>query len=365
MYIPVSYFSTRGACITTETSTIGGSGIVTSGSFYSSSQVYNWLKFEMSNLTSSALQSAVFSLTISTGSTQDARIVVVAGGGSGTTTGSFSDGSQTFNVRSAAGGGGGGVVQYSKFPLSPGVYEIGVGAASPIANTTFLTGSKGNNSYFKNIFPYTPFSTPFITAEGGGTGNIRGTVSGLNGAFGYLFGVNGGSGGGASMTFRTSAFPSYQNALSGTLGLSTLGGLTNGTSSAGGGASGVYIIKLEYASGSLVAAPFVNAKDPSGATITSGSGGWTFTRNGANEITITHPLGVWPVNFMTHAQLSTGDFMSRMMHGSATSQSVVVQNTAKTTMNFKALSTTAMGIYGTGTAYAYITFELPSNDIYI
>jgi len=64
-------------------------------------------------------------------------------------------------------------------------------------------------------------------------------------------------------------------------------------------------------------------------------------------------------------QLTTGDFMSRMMHGTATSQSVVVQNTAKTTMNFKSLSTLNMGIYGTGTAYAYITFQLPTNDIYI
>lgn len=235
MYIPVSYFSTRGACITTETSTIGGSGIVTSGSFYSSSQVYNWLKFEMGNLTSSAITAFTASLTISTGSTQDARIVVVAGGGSGTTNGGFTDGSQTFNVRSGAGGGGGGVVQYNKFPLSPGVYEIGVGAAVPAGNTTFLTGSKGNNSYFKNIFPYTPFSTPFITAEGGGTGNIRGTVSGLNGAFGYLFGVNGGSGGGSSITYRTTVFPSYQNALSGTLGLATQGGLTNGLQGYNGG----------------------------------------------------------------------------------------------------------------------------------
>ena len=68
---------------------------------------------------------------------------------------------------------------------------------------------------------------------------------------------------------------------------------------------------------------------------------------------------------MTHAQLSTGDFMSRMMHGSSTSQSVVVQNAAKTTMNFKALSTTFMGIYATGTTFAYITFQVPSNNIYI
>ena len=68
---------------------------------------------------------------------------------------------------------------------------------------------------------------------------------------------------------------------------------------------------------------------------------------------------------MTHAQLGDGTFMSRMMHGAATTQSVVVQNTGKTTMSFKSLTTTAMGIYGTGTAFAYITFQVPSNDIYI
>jgi hypothetical protein len=68
---------------------------------------------------------------------------------------------------------------------------------------------------------------------------------------------------------------------------------------------------------------------------------------------------------MTHAQLSTGNFMSRMMHGTTTGQSVVIQDTAKTTMNFKALSTLNTAIYGTGTAYMYITFQLPSNNIFI
>jgi hypothetical protein len=235
MYIPVSYFSTRGACITTETSTISGSGIITSGSFYSSSQVYNWLKFEMSNLTSSALTSLTASLTISTGSTLQGRVLVVGAGASGTTTGSFTDGFQTYRVYSAAGGGGGGVVEYYNFPLTPGVYEIGVGAASPRSNTTFITASKGNSSYFKNIYTYTPFTTPFITAEGGGTGNIRGTVSGLNGDTFLINGVNGGSGGGASMTYRNRTFPAYQNPVSGTLGQPNFGGITNGPQGFNGG----------------------------------------------------------------------------------------------------------------------------------
>jgi hypothetical protein len=236
MYIPVSYFSTRGACIATTTSTLYGSGSVTSGSFYSSSQVYNWLKFENTELANPALLSAGFTLTISTGSTQDARIVVVAGGGGGTGTGSFVDGSQTYQVGSAAGGGGGGVVQYNKFPLSPGVYEIFVGGAASSGNTTSLNGTRGNNSYFKNTFPYTPFSTPFITAEGGGTGNIRGTVNGLNGSQRVLGGASsGGSGGGSSMTFRNQTFPAYQAPLSGTLGQPNFGGITNGPQGYNGG----------------------------------------------------------------------------------------------------------------------------------
>lgn len=235
MYIPTSYFSSQGSCITTTTSIVNGNGKVTSGSFYSSSQVYNWLKFEMNNITSSALTSLTASLTISTGSTLQGRLLVVGGGGSGTTTGSFVYQSQTYVVNSAAGGGGGGVVEYYNFPLTPGVYEIGVGAASPRANTTFLTGSKGNSSYFKNIYTYTPFTTPYITAEGGGTGNIRGTVSGVNGATYVINGENGGCGGGASTTYRNQAFPAYQAALSGTLGQPNFGGLANGRQGYNGG----------------------------------------------------------------------------------------------------------------------------------
>jgi hypothetical protein len=221
-------------------------------------------------------------------------------------------------------------------------------------HTVFVYDNNGGNFAETITVNGTPI-TFWRKISGGGVGS---GTSGFSGTSGLSYGTSGsdgaaGTSGSSGLSYGTSG----SNGATGPAG-------TSGTSSYGG-LTGVFIIKLEYASGSLVASPFVNAKDPSGNTITSGSGGWIFTRNGANEITITHPLGVWPINFMTHAQLSTGNFMSRMMHGTATTQSVVVQNTAKTTMNFKALSTTAMGIYGTGTAYAYITFQLPSNDIFI
>jgi hypothetical protein len=125
-------------------------------------------------------------------------------------------------------------------------------------------------------------------------------------------------------------------------------------------------MKLEFSGGSLAAgaAAFVSCYDPSGNLITSGSGGWTFTRNGANEITITHPLGVWLVNFMTHAQQSSGDYLSRMSSGSSTAFAVVMQNTSRTTMNWKALTTSNIGIYNTGTSFAFLTWQLPTNNIY-
>ena len=68
---------------------------------------------------------------------------------------------------------------------------------------------------------------------------------------------------------------------------------------------------------------------------------------------------------MTHSQVSTGDYLSRMASGNTTSQSIVVQNTAKTTMNWKGLSNTNTGLYGTGTAYMFITWSNPSNNIYV
>ena len=76
-------------------------------------------------------------------------------------------------------------------------------------------------------------------------------------------------------------------------------------------------------------------------------------------------MGKWVVDLMTHAQISTGDFMSRELTGVSTSQNVAVQNTGKSTINIKGLNTTFTNIYGTGTAFMYITFRFPTNDFYI
>ena len=75
---------------------------------------------------------------------------------------------------------------------------------------------------------------------------------------------------------------------------------------------------------------------------------------------------MWLTNFVNFSQQSTGDFLTRPMHSVSTVNGTYVgQNTAKTTINIKGLTNTFSGIYGTGTAYMYITFQLPTNDIYI
>ena len=106
------------------------------------------------------------------------------------------------------------------------------------------------------------------------------------------------------------------------------------------------------------------AQDPTGSTINSGVGGWTFTRNGNNEITITHPLGKPVVNIMSHAKNVNGNYMSRNLSGLA-SQSVAFQNSGATTINLPVLTTQFTGIDTAAGSYMYITFQVPSNNFYI
>jgi hypothetical protein len=207
--------------------------------------------------------------------------------------------------------------------------------------------------------------TNIVFATSGGltpsTSNLQGTIgaTGSSGSSGAS-GTSGGPGSsGSSGESGTSGVGSPGS--SGSAGSSGAAG-TSGTSA--GGSTGVYIFKLEFSAGSLVTSPFVSSQDPSGGTITSGSGGWTLSRVGATEITITHPLGRPVINLMTHAQTSSGAFMSRNISGTAT-QNVAFQNASGTTINIPVLTNQYTGIYGTGIAYMYITFQLPSNNIYI
>lgn len=125
--------------------------------------------------------------------------------------------------------------------------------------------------------------------------------------------------------------------------------------------TGIYSLKLEFNGGNLVADPFVQAKDPEGDPITSGSGGWLFTKNSATSITISHTQGKYFVNFNRLAQNSSGDFVSANVSGNSTSNFAAIQAPTKDSFTINSLST-GSGLSLTGTTFMYITWEVPAYD---
>lgn len=167
MYIPSTFFGSQGACIVASTNTISGSGLITSGTFASGSVLYQYYKFETQDYTDPTYQSFTASLNILSGSTGQAKLLIVGAGGAGGS-GNNTPSSADF---AAGGGGGGGVVYYNNFPISSGSFEIAVGGATTQISAA-STGSNGRNSYIKlpNNITYTPFTSSFLTAYGGGGG---------------------------------------------------------------------------------------------------------------------------------------------------------------------------------------------------
>ncbi len=136
-------------------------------------------------------------LTIPAG-VSSVRYLIVAGGGGG-------GGIGTGNEDGAGGGGAGGVLAGSGFAVTPGVYNVVVGAGGTAGDGTTNGGNGGDSS----------FST--LTAIGGGGGAREGGVDGNDG----------GSGGGGS---------DNDNGGSGTAGQGNDGG--NGNNNDGGGGGG-------------------------------------------------------------------------------------------------------------------------------
>jgi hypothetical protein len=124
---------------------------------------------------------------------------------------------------------------------------------------------------------------------------------------------------------------------------------------------GIYSMKLEFNGGNLISSPFIQASDPEGNVIVSGSGGWTFIRNNATSITINHPVGRWFLNFNRIAQNSSGDWVTANVSGSSTSNLAVIQNTLQNSFTVNSLST-GSGLSLTGTAFLYLTWQSPSYD---
>ena len=125
--------------------------------------------------------------------------------------------------------------------------------------------------------------------------------------------------------------------------------------------TGVYSLKLEFNGGSLVASPFIQAKDPSGTPIVDGVGGWGFIVNSSTSITVNHPVGIWFINFNRIAQNSSGNWVTANVSGSSTSNLAVIQNTLQNSFTINSLST-GSGLTLTGTAFLYLTWQSPSYD---
>jgi len=179
MYIPSLLFGATNSCIS-------ASGADSSGAFYSGSQIWEYYKFS---------STGSHELTIHSGSTSNAKVLIVAGGGAG--------GFTEFNgeaLNETAGGGGAGGVVFTDARLGPGSYNLYVGDGAP------YSGSEGENSWINiNYIPtelpdaYAPTASQ-ITAEGGGFGgyflNINNTTTGKVDA------SAGGSGGGGCASVR-------------------------------------------------------------------------------------------------------------------------------------------------------------------
>jgi hypothetical protein len=189
------------------------------------------------------------------------------------------------------------------------------------------------------------------------TSNLQGTIgatgsSGTSGASG-TFGSSGESG---------SSGTAGADGGTGSSGTSGAAG-TSGTSSSGGG-SGVYVFKLSFTSGSLTTVSAVNDKD--GNTLTSGSGGWSWTITSASQLDITHPLNTMLVNFVRISELSSGNFYTASIGVQAATGNHIIQTSSLNSISVRGLTNTFTGINsGAGPFTMYITFVEPTNTVYI
>ena len=261
MYIPSTFFSTQGSCITATTTSITGSGGVSTGSFVSGGVYWDYWKFEnTADVKSGVSSSFSASFNVLSGSSAQAHILVVGGGGGG----GFNPGDDCINpyidtLGSAGGGGGGGVVYYNNFLISSGSYEIVVGAGGKGGDATAngRIGDNGSVSYLKNkSFEYTPFTSSFITAYGGGGG--AGNTDNCIGA-GYGLGNSGASAGGGSQTAIASNFVPPVNSY--------------------GYTGGVPPVIQGYGAGSMTGNPYANDRAMGGGGALTSSANITDTYN--------------------------------------------------------------------------------------
>ena len=208
-----------------------------------------------------------------------------------------------------------------------------------------------------------------------GTQGITGpTGAGVTGATGAT-GPSGGPIGPTGVTGATGTGATGPTGATGATGTTGATGPTGATGVTGPGATGAtgpvgatgpagpiakYVLKVAFdGSGNVDAVtPFPAATDASGNTITSGSGGWLFTRDSGTQITIAHTQGFPALDIQTHAQSST-KYISRTITGARAGNYVIQDNNSFTIYG---VNLTNLG--GNG-SYAYITWNFPTNNIFI
>jgi hypothetical protein len=190
MYIPQGFFSTQGSCFRVTTTSITGSGTITTGSFVSGGVIWDYYQFQNTIDPVSFSSSFVADFNVLSGSTGQAKLFLVAGGGAGGYGADYDAGAS--DATAAGGGGGGGIVYYDQFPLASGSYAISVGTGGGNAG-----GRSGSNTTFTFTYPYSPFTSSVLTAYGGGKGGYIVTNNGGGYSCNIVQGTSGGSAGGA------------------------------------------------------------------------------------------------------------------------------------------------------------------------
>lgn len=123
-----------------------------------------------------------------------------------------------------------------------------------------------------------------------------------------------------------------------------------------------YVVKLSYTSGVLTSV--VAAQDPDGNSLI-GATGWTFNIT-SNQLTITHPEAKTGMNFMTHAENTTGTFISKAIMGTGGANNTIRQDSGMTNFIISGLSYTFTGVNpGAGPFLLYITWQFSDNSIFI
>lgn len=123
-----------------------------------------------------------------------------------------------------------------------------------------------------------------------------------------------------------------------------------------------YVAKLSYTNGVLTS--IVAAQDPDGNSLI-GASGWSFNIT-PNQLTISHPELKPGMNFMTHAENTTGTFISKAIFGTGGANNTIRQDSGMTNFIISGLSYTFTGVNpGAGPFLLYITWQFSDNSIFI